>query len=51
MAEDLQSVAVGPGVRWGPLFVELEKHGRTAVGGRDFGVGVPGFIFGGGNSY
>lgn len=38
---------VGPGVHWGPLFQELEKEDVIAVGGRDFGVGVPGFIFGG----
>ncbi|KAL4769304.1 hypothetical protein BDW60DRAFT_210228 [Aspergillus nidulans var. acristatus] len=29
----------------------LERQGLIAVGGRDFGVGVAGFIFGGGISY
>lgn len=47
IASDNQTVRVGPGVRWGPLFKILEKRGVIAVGGRDFGVGVPGFIFGG----
>ncbi|KAH7177106.1 hypothetical protein EDB81DRAFT_864428 [Dactylonectria macrodidyma] len=45
------TVRVGPGVRWGPLLQTLEKEGVIAVGGRDFGVGVPGFVFGGGLSY
>ncbi|GAT20537.1 FAD binding domain-containing protein [Aspergillus luchuensis] len=51
IAEDRSSVRVGPGVRWGDLFKILEPHGVIAAGGRDYGVGVPGFIFGGGLSY
>ncbi|KAE8156552.1 hypothetical protein BDV40DRAFT_305962 [Aspergillus tamarii] len=51
IAEDKLSVRVGPGVRWGDLFKVLEPQGVIAVGGRDYGVGVPGFIFGGGISY
>lgn len=47
IADNKQTVPVGPGVRWGDLFRTLEKHGVIAVGRRDFGVGVPGFIFGG----
>jgi FAD/FMN-containing dehydrogenase len=47
IADDEKTVRVGPGVRWGPLLQVLEKRGVIAVGGRDFGVGVPGFIFGG----
>ncbi|KAL2681426.1 hypothetical protein Neosp_009037 [[Neocosmospora] mangrovei] len=43
---DKKTVKVGPGVKWGPLFQTLEKQGVMAVGGRDFNVGVPGFIFG-----
>lgn len=50
IAEDRSSVRVGPGVRWGDLFKILEPHGVIAAGGRDYGVGVPGFIFGGRNS-
>ncbi|KAL4766866.1 hypothetical protein BDW60DRAFT_212518 [Aspergillus nidulans var. acristatus] len=51
IAEDRSTVRVGPGVRWGELFKILEPHGVIAAGGRDYGVGVPGFIFGGGLSY
>ncbi|KAL2071017.1 hypothetical protein VTL71DRAFT_14043 [Oculimacula yallundae] len=51
IAEDKETVEVGPGVHWGQLYLELEKHGIIAVGGRDAIVGVPGFIFGGGISY
>lgn len=47
IADDKETVRVGPGVRWGDLFLVLEKAGVIAVGGRDYGVGVPGFIFGG----
>ena len=42
-----KTVNVAPGVKRGPLFQTLEKQGVMAVGGRDFNVGVPGFIFGG----
>lgn len=51
IAHDRQTVRVGPGVHWGPLYQCLEKHEVAAVGGRDFGVGVPGFIFGGETRY
>ncbi|CZR44005.1 uncharacterized protein FPRO_13813 [Fusarium proliferatum ET1] len=51
IANDGRSVNIGPGIRWGPLFSFLEEHGLTVAGGRDSGVGVPGFIFGGGISY
>jgi hypothetical protein len=51
IAEDRQSVKLGPGVHWGELFQYLEKKGLMCLGGRDFGVGVPGFIFGGGLSF
>ncbi|KAI3578755.1 hypothetical protein IWW34DRAFT_911797 [Fusarium oxysporum f. sp. albedinis] len=44
-------VKIGPGNRWGPLFSFLEEHDLTVAGGRDSGVGVSGFIFGGGISY
>lgn len=38
---------IGPGNRWGLLFSFLEEHGLTVAGGRDSGVGVSGFTFGG----
>lgn len=51
IAEDQHSVKLGPGVHWGDLYQKLEKQGLMCAGGRDFGVGVPGFIFGGGLSF
>lgn len=47
ISNDKKTLRVGPGVAWGPLFRVLEKEGVIAVGGRDYGVGVPGFVFGG----
>lgn len=43
--------SIGPGARWGDVFAALEKEGVTAVGGRDGGVGVGGFLLGGGTSF
>ncbi|KAL4982399.1 hypothetical protein BDW68DRAFT_192192 [Aspergillus falconensis] len=51
VSDDRMRVRVGPGMRWGDLYLQLERQGLTAVGGRDFGVGVAGFVFGGGISY
>ncbi|KAL7758339.1 hypothetical protein ACKLNR_012866 [Fusarium oxysporum f. sp. zingiberi] len=51
VSDDKKSVTVGPGWRWGELLQQLEPLGVIAVGGRDAGVGVPGFVFGGGLSY
>ncbi|KAF4502026.1 FAD binding domain containing protein [Fusarium agapanthi] len=48
IVDDGWSVRIGPGNRRGPLFSFLEEHGLTVAGGRDFGVGVPGFLFGDG---
>ena len=47
VADDRKSIRLGPGVHWGPLYQVLEPQGLICLGGRDFGVGVPGFIFGG----
>ncbi|EGU81303.1 hypothetical protein FOXB_08198 [Fusarium oxysporum f. sp. conglutinans Fo5176] len=46
VSDDKKSVTVGPGWRWGELLQQLEPLGVIAVGGRDAGVGVPGFVFG-----
>ncbi|RYC93790.1 hypothetical protein BFJ63_vAg3428 [Fusarium oxysporum f. sp. narcissi] len=51
ISDDKKSVTVGPGWRWGELLQQLEPLGVIVVGGRDAGVGVPGFVFGGGLSY
>ena len=47
ISEDRQTVDLGPGLRWGAVYETLEKNGLTTIGGRDAGVGVPGFVFGG----
>jgi FAD/FMN-containing dehydrogenase len=47
LSEDLATVRVGPGNRWGRVYEFLEKRGRMAVGGRISHVGVGGFLLGG----
>ncbi|KAK3935951.1 hypothetical protein QBC46DRAFT_357856 [Diplogelasinospora grovesii] len=42
---------VEPGARWGNVYADLQKAGVTVVGGRDGGVGVGGFLLGGGLSF
>ncbi|KAI1274046.1 hypothetical protein F5Y07DRAFT_374824 [Xylaria sp. FL0933] len=42
---------IGPGAKWKDVYEELEKHGRVVAGGRETGVGVGGFLLGGGNSF
>jgi len=51
LAGDKKSVLVGPGLRWGDVYSYLQPHDVFAVGGRITGVGVPGFLLGGGISY
>lgn len=48
---ETKSASIGPSLRWGDVFLELEKSGQSAVGGRDGNVGIGGFMTGGGNSY
>ena len=43
-----QQVTVGPGLTWDAVYAALEPYNRTAVGGRIQGVGVAGFLLGGG---
>ncbi|KAJ0159732.1 Bifunctional solanapyrone synthase [Colletotrichum tanaceti] len=43
--------SVGPGDHWKDVYAALLKHNVTVTGGRDGGVGVGGFLLGGGNSY
>lgn len=43
--------SVEPGARWGDAFVALDKEGVAVVGGRDGGVGIGGFLLGGGTSF
>ncbi|KAF1941899.1 FAD-binding domain-containing protein [Clathrospora elynae] len=42
---------VQPGARWGGVYAVLDPLGVTVVGGRAAGVGVGGFLVGGGNSF
>ncbi|RYO79221.1 hypothetical protein DL762_008269 [Monosporascus cannonballus] len=42
---------IEPAGRWKNVFADLDKHGVTVAGGRDGGVGVGGFLLGGGISF
>lgn len=42
---------IGPGCRWRDVYPALEMQGVAVAGGRDGGVGVGGFLTGGGNSF
>lgn len=43
-------VTVGAGLRWDPVYITLAQYGVNVVGGRITGVGVAGFLLGGGYS-
>ncbi|QRV84373.1 FAD-binding domain protein [Ceratobasidium sp. AG-Ba] len=53
LAEDgsVGTVEVGAGLIWDDVYTALEPHQVTVVGGRATGIGVGGFILGGGYSY
>ncbi|KAK2782709.1 hypothetical protein FQN53_009633 [Emmonsiellopsis sp. PD_33] len=51
ISEDGRSAVVGAGSTWYDVYKALETRNLTAVGARDAGVGVGGFILGGGISY
>lgn len=42
---------IQPGGRWMDVYADLERDGVTVAGGRDGGVGVGGFLLGGGISF
>lgn len=44
-------VSIGPGARWSDVYKQLEPHGVAVAGGRSGGVGVAGFLTGGGISW
>ena len=46
--EDTATVDIGAGLRWDNVYDLLNPKGYTVVGGRVRGVGVAGFILGGG---
>ncbi|KAK5049448.1 hypothetical protein LTR84_004377 [Exophiala bonariae] len=45
------TVHVGPGATWNSVYTRLQKERLIAVGGRSAGVGVGGFLVGGGLSF
>ncbi|KAJ5161214.1 FAD-binding domain-containing protein [Penicillium capsulatum] len=49
--DDRSVVSLGPGARWGDVWQVLDPLGITVAGGRDAGVGVGGYLLGGGLSY
>ena len=46
-----KTAGVGPAARWGAVYSELLKYGRSAVGARSADVGVGGLLLGGGMSH
>ncbi len=47
ISEDLETVYVGTGNRWGEVYAFLDPFNRTAVGGRVSDVGVGGYLLSG----
>lgn len=45
-----QTAEIGAGLIWDEVYEALEPHGVNVIGGRVSGVGVAGFILGGGKS-
>jgi hypothetical protein len=43
-----QTVTLGAGLIWDDVYAALEPHGVNVLGGRVTGLGVAGFILGGG---
>lgn len=51
LSVDNRTLSVGPGLRWGKVYEELEGTGLAVVGARLGPVGVPGVLLGGGVSF
>lgn len=51
LSTDKQTVAVGPGAKWGEVYQYLDSRGAAIPGGRASDVGVAGLTLGGGNSF
>ena len=47
VASDKKTVAIGPGNRWGAVYLKLDAMGLATSGGRVAIVGVGGLILGG----
>jgi hypothetical protein len=48
---DTNVARIEPGGRWGKVYADLQTQNITVAGGRDGGVGVGGFLTGGGLSF
>ena len=42
------TVTIGTGLIWDDVYAALDPHNLTVVGGRESGIGVGGFVLGGG---
>lgn len=49
--EDTGIASIEPGTNWGTVYQSLQEFGVTVAGGRTPGVGVGGFLTGGGISF
>ncbi|KAJ7183743.1 hypothetical protein C8R46DRAFT_1308699 [Mycena filopes] len=49
--KESETVEIGPGLIWDEVYAALEPYGVVVAGGRVAGVGVAGFILGGGYSW
>ncbi|KAJ7577361.1 hypothetical protein C8J56DRAFT_798874, partial [Mycena floridula] len=47
LSEDKKTVSIGSGCTWHDVYMALQSHNLTTVGGRSSDVGVGGFIMGG----
>ena len=47
VSQDLKSVVIGSGARWGHVYRQLDNHALTVAGGRNSDVGVGGLSLGG----
>ncbi|KAF7416085.1 hypothetical protein PC9H_002345 [Pleurotus ostreatus] len=51
LKDDGKTVSIAPGLKWSEVYGFLKPHGLHTVGGRSSGVGVGGFLIGGGVSF
>ncbi|KAF4597920.1 hypothetical protein EYR38_006312 [Pleurotus pulmonarius] len=49
--DDGDTISIAPGLTWGEVYMFLKPHGLHTVGARAPGVGVGGFLLGGGVSF
>ncbi|KAF7419200.1 hypothetical protein PC9H_001786 [Pleurotus ostreatus] len=51
LLDNSKTVAISPGLRWADVYSFLSPHNLHTAGGRSSGVGVGGFLLGGGISF